>query len=161
MVCLMKNKFFMVLAAIFFLATSAQAEPATVVNVVDGDTLKVATEQGITIVRLYGVDSPERSQAHGQSARDFVASMVFGKIVDVASVGRDRYGRTVALVMVGTQCLQEQLLLQGYAWVYPQYCRERFCQAWTTLQGISAGNKVGLWMDPAPVQPWVWRKQSR
>ena len=146
---------------VVFCAALVHAEPATVVNVVDGDTLKVATEQGITIVRLYGVDSPEKSQAHGQSARDFTASQVFGKIVDVASVGRDRYGRTVALVMVGTQCLQEQLILQGYAWVYPQYCRERFCQAWTTLQGISAGNKVGLWMDPAPVQPWVWRKQAR
>jgi len=143
---------------LFFVVSTAHAEPATVVNVVDGDTLKVATERGIDIVRLYGVDSPEKSQAHGQ---DFTASQVFGKIVDVASVGRDRYGRTVALVMVGTQCLQEQLILQGYAWVYPQYCRERFCQAWTTLQGISAGNKVGLWMDPAPVQPWVWRKQER
>jgi len=143
------------------LAASAQAEPATVVKVIDGDTIKVATEQGITVVRLYGIDSPEKSQAHGQSAWDFTISQVFGKIVDVAPVGRDIFGRTVAIVMVGTQCLQEQLLLQGYAWVYPQYCRERFCQAWTTLQGISAGNRVGLWVDPAPVQPWVWRKQER
>jgi len=146
-------------AFFFFLATSALAEPATVVNVVDGDTLKVATEQGVTTVRLYGVDSPEKSQAHGPSARDFTASQVFGKIVDVASVGRDRYGRTVAIVMVGTQCLQEQLILQGYAWVYPQYCRERFCRAWEKLQGISAGNRVGLWAAPAPVQPWAWRKK--
>ena len=153
--------FIAAVAAILAITYFAQAEMATVVKVIDGDTIKVATEQGVTIVRLYGIDSPEKSQAHGQSARDFAASMVFGKIVDVAPVGRDRYGRTVAIVMVGTQCLQEQLLLQGYAWVYPQYCREKFCQAWSTLQGISAGNRVGLWMDPAPVQPWVWRKQAR
>ena len=150
-----------IVLAFLLIAASVQADTGTVVRVIDGDTIKIANEQGIVTVRLYGIDSPEKSQAHGQSARDFTASQVFDKIVDVASVGRDRYGRTVALVMVGTQCLQEQLLLQGYAWVYPQYCRERFCQAWTTLQGISAGNKVGLWRDPAPVQPWVWRKQAR
>ena len=145
----------------FLLATSAYAEPATVVKVIDGDTLKVATEHGIATIRLYGIDSPEKSQAHGQAAWDFTISQVFGKVVDIAPVGRDIFGRTIAIGMVGTQCLQEQLILQGYAWVYPDYCKERFCQAWTTLQGISAGNRVGLWASPAPVRPWEWRKQSR
>jgi len=149
---------------LLLVATTGNAKPATVVSVTDGDTIKVINEDGLITVRLYGTDSPEKRQPFGLAAKDFVEGMVKGKVVDIAPVDvkyYDRYGRTVALVMVGTQCLQEQLILQGYAWVYPQYCRERFCQAWTTLQGISAGNKVGLWRDPAPVQPWVWRKQAR
>jgi len=142
-----------IIVLIFLLiAATVQADTGTVVRVVDGDTIKIANEHGIATVRLYGIDAPEKSQAFGQAARNFTISQVSGK---------DFYKRTVAIVMVGTQCLQEQLLLQGYAWVYPQYCKERFCQAWTTLQGISAGNRVGLWIDPAPIQPWVWRKQAR
>jgi len=151
------RKIIILIFLLFF--SSAHADPATVVKVVDGDTIKVANEKGITIVRLYGVDSPEKIQAFGLAAKNFTISQVFGKVVDIAPVNKDRYGRTVAIVMVGTQCLQEQLILQGYAWVYPQYCKESFCQAWSTLQGISAGNRVGLWIDPAPVQPWVWRKK--
>ena len=151
-----------IIVLIFLLiAATVQADTGTVVRVVDGDTIKIANEHGIATVRLYGIDAPEKSQAFGQAARGFTSQMVEGRVIDYTPIDTDRYGRTVAIVMIGTQCLQEQLIFQGYAWVYPQYCKERFCQAWTTLQGISAGNRVGLWIDPAPVQPWVWRKQAR
>jgi len=148
---------------ILLLASTANARLATVVSVTDGDTIKVVDETGLITVRLYGIDSPEKKQAFGLAAKDFVEVMVKGKVVNIAPVDvkyYDRYGRTVAVVMLGTQCLQEQLLLAGYAWVYPQYCKKSFCQAWEKLQGISAGNRVGLWTAPAPVQPWVWRKHK-
>jgi len=143
------------------LSASAYATTATVVSVIDGDTLKVINETGMTTVRLYGVDSPEKKQAFGPAAKDFVETMAAGKVVDVSPIDTDRYGRTVAVVMLGTQCLQEQLILAGYAWVYPDYCKKSFCGAWSKLQGISAGNRVGLWAGPVPVQPWEWRKARR
>ena len=143
------------------IAVSVQAKTATVVSVIDGDTLKVIDETGLTTVRLYGIDSPEKKQAYGMAAKDFVETMVAGKIVDISPVNIDKYRRTVAVVMIGTQCLQEQLILSGYAWVYPDYCRKSFCNAWRSLQGISAGNRVGLWADPVPVQPWTWRRIRR
>jgi endonuclease YncB( thermonuclease family) len=144
--------------AIILLLISIDVHAAMVVDVTDGDTLKVVDENGMTTIRLYGVDSPEKKQAQGLNARRFVETMVAGKNVDITPVGIDRYGRTVAVVMLGDQCVQEQLLVSGYAWVYPQYCRKQFCTAWATLQRISAENKWGLWSDPLPVQPWVWRK---
>ena len=143
---------------VILIAATAQAKQATVVKVIDGDTIKVVDESGMTTVRLYGIDAPEKSQVSGLAAKDFVEVMIKGKIVDVLPTGGRTYGRTVAVVMFGTQCLQEQLLLAGYAWVYPQYCRKSFCRAWEKLQCISAGNRVGLWASPAPVQPWEWRK---
>jgi len=149
---------FKALILILLLATSAYAEPARVTRVIDGDTIKV-THSGITeSVRLYGIDSPEISQAYGLSAKDFTEKFVEGKTVDVIDMGDGGWGRRSAIVMYGTQNLQEQLLLAGYAWVYPRYCRQSFCSAWTTLQGISAGNRVGLWVQPAPVRPWEWRR---
>ena len=152
---------YQIIILILLLTVTAHAETGTVVKVIDGDTIKVASELGITTVRLYGIDSPEKSQAFGLAAKDFVEVMVKGKVVDVIPTGGTTYGRTVAIVNLGTQNLQEQLILAGYAWVYPDYCKKQFCRAWEKLQGISAGNRVGLWSAPAPVQPWVWRKQSR
>jgi len=144
-----------------FAVASVYAKTATVVSVVDGDTIKVIDETGLTTIRLYGIDSPEKKQAYGQAAKDFVETMVTGKTVEISPVNTDKYRRTVAVVMLGTQCLQEQLLLSGYAWVYPDYCKKSFCNAWRSLQGISAGNRVGLWADPVPVQPWTWRRIRR
>ena len=147
---------------LLLLTTSAYAEPARVVRVIDGDTIEVILSGKTQSIRLYGIDSPEKRQAFGLAAKDFVEVMVKGKMVDVIPVGsKDRYERPVAIVNLGTQNLQEQLLLAGYAWVYPQYCRKSFCTAWSKLQGISAGNRVGLWSSPVPVEPWKWRKQAR
>ena len=150
-----------ILIFLLILATTGNASPALVVDVVDGDTLKVVDDDKLTVVRLYGVDCPEKKQASGMDAKAFTEGMVEDKTVDIAPIDTDRYGRTVAIVMLGEQCLQEQLLISGLAWVYPQYCRKQFCAAWSTLQKISAENKWGLWADHLPVQPWVWRKQSR
>ena len=147
-----------IIAIILLLATSAQAELARVTRVIDGDTIEVTLSGKTESVRLYGIDSPEKKQAYGLSAKDFVEQFVGGKVVNITPLDTDRYGRTVAIVMLGTQNLQEQLILAGYAWVYPQYCKKSFCTAWSTLQGISAGNRVGLWAQPAPVRPWEWRK---
>ena len=143
---------------ILLLATSANAELATVTRVIDGDTLKVTLSGKTESIRLYGIDAPEKRQAYGLSAKDFLEVMVEGKSVNITPLDTDRYGRTVAIVNLNTQNLQEQLILAGYAWVNPQYCRRSFCTAWATLQGISAGNRVGLWAGPAPVRPWEWRK---
>jgi len=151
------------LIVILLLLTSVKAEasPALVVDVVDGDTVKVADASGLTVIRLYGIDAPEKKQTQGQEARQFVANMVEGKIVDVIATGDGGYGRTSAIVKLGDQCVQEQMLVSGFAWVYPQYCKKKFCPAWQTLQKIAAENKWGLWNDPMPMQPWVWRKQKR
>ena len=45
-------------------------------------------------------------------------------------------------------------------YIYPQYFKKNFCTAWKSLQNIAVENKLGLWADPMPVQPWVWRKHK-
>jgi len=144
-----------------FLASHAYAMQGQVVGITDGDTIKVITKNGFEKIRLYGVDSPEKSQAYGISAKDFMTVVLKNKVVEISPVGSVSYDRVVAVVMYGTQCVQEQLLLSGYAWVDPKYCTKSFCTAWKSLQGIAMQNKVGLWRDPMPVQPWEWRKQGR
>jgi micrococcal nuclease len=51
-------------------------------------------------IRLYGIDCPERRQAFGTRAWQFTSSLAFGKEVTVKFRDRDRYGRTVADVLL-------------------------------------------------------------
>jgi micrococcal nuclease len=141
------------------LASQVHAETGRVVGVTDGDTLKVMLHGVQTNVRLYGIDCPEKKQAFGQAARDFTTSLVAGQEVEVEPMAADRYGRTVALVMIGGQSLQENLLAAGYAWVYPQYCSKEFCRSWLAMQDIAGFRRAGLWSEPQAIAPWEWRKE--
>lgn len=145
----------------FFYAPQAFAWPGQVVSVTDGDTIKVLQDGRETKIRLYGVDTPEKKMAFGQKAKDFTASMVAGKVVEVEPVDQDRYGRTVGIVTVAGRNLNEELVKNGFAWVYRQYCRRGECSTWLKEELQARAARIGLWADPAPVPPWDWRKAKK
>ncbi len=158
----MKNSLFVLILTFLVLASaSAHAWTGQVVAVTDGDTIKVLQDGRETKIRLYGVDTPEKKQAFGQKAKDFTASLVAGKMVDVEPVDQDRYGRTVGLVTVSGRNLNEELVKNGFAWVYRQYCRRGECSAWIKEESQARAARIGLWADPAPVPPWEWRRTKK
>lgn len=128
-----------------------------VVGVTDGDTIKVLRNREQVKIRLYGIDTPEKAQAFGNKAKRFTASLVAGKIVDIESVIKDRYGRTVALVRVAGKNVNEEIVRAGYAWVYRKYCKKSFCGGWYDLEWIARNNRRGLWADKNAIPPWEWR----
>jgi len=158
----MKNNFLVLLLSLLVLASApVHAWTGQVVAVTDGDTIKVLQDGIETKVRLYGVDAPEKKQAFGQKAKDFTASLVAGKMVNVEPVDQDRYGRIIGLVTVAGRSLNEELIKNGFAWVYRQYCRREECSIWATEESQAKSARVGLWADPAPIPPWGWRKAMK
>lgn len=137
--------------------------PAKVVSVTDGDTINVLRDGRQVKVRLYGIDCPEKGQDYGQKARNLTAALVAGRSVEVEQKDTDRYGRTVGLVKVKVdgQSLNELLIQNGYAWVYRQYCKEKFCSDWVKLEGTVRQQKKGMWQDSVVVPPWEWRAAQR
>jgi len=117
-----------------------------VVGITDGDTITVLNRKTLKDVkiRLYGIDTPEKGQAFSKRARQFTSKTVYGKVVEVEVMDTDRYGRTVALVAVNKQILNEELLKAGYAWVYYQYCHEMICHAWAVPICGQAGQAGAL-----------------
>ncbi len=134
----------LMLVCLLSLPLTAYAWSGMVVGVTDGDTIKVmGTHNKQVKIRLYGIDCPEKGQAFGKKAKQFTSKLVYGKVVEVEVMDTDRYGRTVALVAVNKQILNEELLKAGYAWVYYQYCHEMICHAWADYQFAAKLDKRG------------------
>ena len=147
---------------IFFLWPSfVFAWSGKVVSVTDGDTIKVIHASKPVIILLYGIDTPEKKQAFGQKAKQFTADMVAGRVVEVEEVTVDRYGRTVGIVRKGTECLNEELVTAGFAWVYTRYCDKSICEGWQQLEHAARADRRGLWQDKNPIPPWEWRRIKR
>ena len=133
-----------------------------VVSVADGDTITVLTADKQQIkVRLSSVDTPEGGQAYGQKAKNFTSSMVFKKNVTIHPETTDKYGRTVAMVYVDGKNLNEQIVANGYGWVYRYYCKGSYCDDWLKLEETARDAQIGLWADNHPLPPWDWRQQQR
>jgi endonuclease YncB( thermonuclease family) len=133
-----------------------------VISVADGDTITVLTQQNEQIkVRLSGVDCPEGGQAYGKKAKQFTSSMVYKKIVTIEPETTDRYGRTVAMVLINRSNLSELIIANGYGWVYRKYCTADYCKDWLRLEEKARTGKIGLWADDNPKPPWDYRSEKR
>ena len=155
----------LLLACLLLLPSIALAWPGEVVDVTDGDTLTVIKGKGNrqVDVRLYGVDTPETDQPFGRKATRFTTRLAGNSRVEVVQKDRDRYGRVVALVYIegDGECLNEELVREGFAWVYERYCHIRDCDHWQDLERQARQDDKGLWARSDPVPPWDWRRGER
>lgn len=131
-----------------------------VVGVMDGDTIEVLHNKKAKRIRLQGIDCPEKAQAFGQRAKQAASALVFAKTVTVETHGHDKYQRTVGTIILsdGTH-VNRELVAQGWCWWYQKYAPEDLVLA--TLEAAARLSKKGLWVDPAPVPPWEYRKMRR
>ena len=136
-------------------ATLAADFTGRVVGVSDGDTITVLSKGKPERIRLHGIDCPEKRQAFGNRAKQFASELVFGKTVTVQFVDRDRYGRTVGVVLLPDgRSLNHELVRAGLAWMYRRYTND---QSLSDLEEEARVAQRGLWADPHAVPPWEWR----
>ena len=147
---------------LLILAPSVQASlTGRVVGVIDGDTVVVLTTSERTVrVRLAGIDAPEKGQPFGQRARQFLASRVAGRVVEVAGDSRDRYDRILGTLWADGSDINAELVCGGLAWAY-RVRDVALNPAYLQCENVAREEKKGLWQAPSPVPPWQWRKQSR
>lgn len=141
-----------------FLATAVAADEfrGTVVGVTDGDTIKVLHDGRPEVIRLNGIDAPEKGQAFGERAKQFTANLAFAKTVSVQIKERDRYGRTVGdVILPDGKSLSQEVVRAGYAWWFRRYSADARLAALETEARVA---QVGLWADPHPMPPWDWRR---
>jgi micrococcal nuclease len=146
---------------IVLVCSSAQGSPTEfkgkVVGVLDGDTIEALHNHHAEHIRLNGIDCPEKGQAYGKKAKQAASALVFGKEVKLQTHGKDKYGRTIADVFLpdGTN-VNYALVKDGWCWWYRKYAPGNVVLE--ELERGARGAGLGLWADPTPVPPWVYRK---
>ena len=89
------------LIAVLLIPSFSYALTGKVISVADGDTITILdSSKQQHKIRLYGIDTPEKKQAFGKAAKKHTARLTYRKIATVKSYDKDRYGRTVGVVMV-------------------------------------------------------------
>ncbi|WP_232068731.1 thermonuclease family protein [Nitrospira sp. KM1] len=131
-----------------------------VVGVLEGDLIEVRHRQQAERIRLNGIDCPEKGQPFGTGAKQAVIALVFGKKVTLKIHGLDKYGRTIADVILpeGTN-VSRQLVKDGWCWWYRKYAPHD--SILETLEREAKNAKMGLWADAAPIPPWDFRRNRR
>ena len=153
----MKKLFCLLLPLLFSL--SALAYQAKVVAIADGDTCTVLTADKQQVkIRLAGIDCPEKAQAFGTKAKQALSDKVFGQTVEVKEQTKDRYGRTVADIYLGTSWINLEMVTDGWAWHYKQYSKDKQL---ADAEQAARTAKLGLWVDKEPTPPWDFRRGAK
>ncbi|UII27893.1 thermonuclease family protein [Fulvivirga maritima] len=127
-----------------------------VINVIDGNTLEVLSEDNETItVLLSEVDCPEAGQQFSEEAKEFTTKLALKKKVTVQLKGKDRWGNKLAVVVLKNGVnLNSELVSKGLAWTYKAE------EGLAALEQGARDQKVGLWSESEAEAPWVYRRKQ-
>lgn len=127
------------------------AEPVEVVSITDGDTIKVRIDGKIDIVRLVGMNAPEKSECYGSESTAALTGLLTGKRVrldrDAQQGDRDKYQRLLRFVFLEDGSNTGAKMLEGgyaYEALYsklPHIHRNTYLIA----QASAKNSKLGLW----------------
>jgi micrococcal nuclease len=157
--CTSMRVYILAVLALCFLSCAPVDQLGKVVKVVDGDTFDILNANTTTRIRLFGIDAPERGQAHNKRAKAFMDSLIAGKQIRVVVRDKDRYGRTVgdAYLSDGTY-VNAEMVRAGYAWQFRQYSTDPEIER---LERAARSHRRGLWQDAQAIPPWEFRKGKR
>lgn len=153
-----------ILALLMATAGHAGTLESRIIGITDGDIVTILDgSNSPQIIRLAGIDAPEKKQRFGMRSKESLSDMVFGRTVTVQTSKIDRYGRTIGKILVnGTDANLEQVK-QGMAWHYKAYQHEQSPQDrrdYAAAEIDARTAKRGLWQDAEPIAPWAIRKAT-
>ena len=131
----------------------ADTTNATIIRVIDGDTIKAKFGGSLITVRLIGVDTPETVdpsepvECFGPAASKYTTRVLDGQRVrlefDVER--KDRYGRTLAYVWLRDGLFNEKLVKDGYATVATFPPNVTYVDRFLAAQRDARRHDRGLW----------------
>lgn len=126
-----------------------------VIAIADGDTLTARCPEQTIKIRLAEIDAPEKAQPFGARSKQSLSDLCFKVEATILAEKRDRYGRTVAHVTCNGKDAGAAQIQAGMAWVYTQYSTDA---ALPPMEAEARAAGLGLWVDPSPTPPWLWRR---
>lgn len=127
-------------------------------RVIDGDTVVLRDN---TKVRLLYIDTPEKvpsqklnkdisrtgitkdiMKSMGVKSKEFLEDMLRDKTVSTNISKLDIYGRSLAVLQVGEETINLQMVSSGYACVYR---KAKYPERYLEAEGSAKTKRVGLW----------------
>jgi micrococcal nuclease len=128
-----------------------------VISITDGDTITILLDNIQYKIRLLDIDAPEKKQAYGQAAKQFLSTLIAGKIVHVNYRSYDRNKRILGTVVCDGKNINEIMVQNGMAWHFKKYSTSAI---FSNLEIVAHRNKKGLWQDTNPIAPWDFRHKK-
>ncbi|WP_010581940.1 thermonuclease family protein [Schlesneria paludicola] len=127
---------------------------AKIVVAIDGDTVVAKTSSSTITVRLEGIDAPEKGQPSGPESREALRSLLVNKQVVLKTSGTDKYGRTLATILLDGNNINLKMVSDGLAWHYKQYSKD---EDLAKAEAEARTGEKGLWVEKNPTAPWDFR----
>ena len=130
-----------------------------VLRVIDGDTIELLVKQEDIKqspkikVRLFGIDAPEKKQAFGKEAKEYLSSLILDKEITLIINDKDKYQRTIGTILLNDKDINKEMVKNGYAWAYESYSTK-----YLTEQADAQMFKLGLWQDENAIKPSEFRR---
>lgn len=116
---------YILIALLFVPALQAKDYVATIIEIVDGDTVNCIIELGLDVqkkekVRMIGLDAPEKKTDEGKKVALEVKKQLLGKEVLIRTIAdkREKYGRLLAEIIVGEVNYNQFMIKSGMAKPY-------------------------------------------
>ena len=158
-------KYILILVALFISSiniVNSKEYEGLVTKVIDGDSIFVKQNDTINKIRLSYIDAPEIKQAYGVKSRLFLKNLLMDRKVLVSTDYNDRYGRQIADIYILTDIeaiyINAKMIKSGNAWVYKKYRSNSYL---INLENHARSNKIGIWKNDNPMEPWVYRKSYK
>lgn len=129
-----------------------------VVNVVDGDTVKLNVGGAVETIRLIGIDTPETVhpskpvECFGVEASNKAKAVLSGKSVlletDSSQGTQDKYGRLLGYIILSDGINFNQMMIeQGYAYEYTHATPYKYQSAFKAAEKAARARGAGLWAE--------------
>lgn len=161
----MKRQVVLVVFLFFFLVgISAKGEKlqGNIISVIDGDTvILLDNKQQQHKIRLDKIDAPELGhgkdkpgQHFGMESKESLLNLIYGQEVRANCKDRDRYGRLLCTLWLGSMNVNLEQVRRGMAWVYRKYCNDPY---YYLTEDEARRAKRGLWQSSDAMAPWEYR----
>ncbi|MEM3405842.1 MAG: thermonuclease family protein [Candidatus Pacearchaeota archaeon] len=114
-------------------------------RILDGDTI----ETNLGIVRLLGINVPEKKERLYEEAKNFTSQLKDKEIILIKLKGyenKDRYGRLLRYVYYNNSLFNKLILEKGLAKIY-YYKKDIYYEEMLKAEEEARKNKIGIWEE--------------
>tara|TARA_R100001224_G_C3917307_1_gene114042 strand:- start:79 stop:471 length:393 start_codon:yes stop_codon:yes gene_type:complete len=122
-----------------------------IVKIIDGDTIDIIIDLGFSLtkkerVRLAGIDTPEcrtrdlEEKTFGLEAKEYLAMRLDASKNLIVKTEKDgKYGRMLGWIHDEDRCINNDMILLGYAWAYDGGSKQKSLQSLIDIRKSNNG----------------------